>query len=275
MSGNIDDGLASVKDLFTMSESDVSIEEITDEVSSGVGSSAPADDSSVGTRRVICSTPVKRKEVRDTPRKEVRIVAPRSMKCDARFSGGSLDRRAGGFRRLRKNSIESPAGDLEIPVSRTWSNGPRSGRARERFGSASSWDDCPLAQVDVDEALALKGKRNNRAIAEQMVGKCLSLVVNLLCFLGCCCCILLIWLFTATYVKKEDREAERRLGKKSGYFNSKPRTFYGRGVDSRICRECGGVCCNALNDLIGRLVEKGFLIPGAHSPTVSCCCLFS
>ena len=198
------------------------------------------------------------------------------MRCEARFSGGSLDERAGGFRRLRKSSIESPAGDLEIPVSRTWSNGPRSGRARERFGSASSWDDCPLAQVDVDEAITLKGKRNNRAIAEQMVGECLlSLVVNLLCFLGCCCCILLIWLFTATYVKKEDREAEKRLGKKSGYFNSKPWTFYGQGVDRRICRECSGICCNALNDLIGRLVEKGFLIPGAHSPTVSCCCLFS
>ena len=196
MSGNIDDGLLSVKDLFTMSESDVSIEEVTDEVSSGVGSSAPVDDSSVGTRRVICSTPVKRKEIRDSPKKEVRIVAPRrarSMRCEARFlhcPGGSLDERAGGSRRLRKNSIDSPAGDLEIPVSRTWSNGPRSGRVRERFGSASSWDDCPLAQVDIDEAIALKGRRNNRAIAEQMVGECLlSLVVVLLYFLDCCCCV--------------------------------------------------------------------------------------
>ena len=177
MSGNIDDGLASVKDLFTMSESDVSIEEVTDEVSSGVGSSAPVDDSSVGSRRVICSTPVKRKEIRDSPKKEVRIVAPRrarSMRCEARFlhcPGGSLDERESDSRRLRKNSINSPAGDLEIPVSRTWSNGPRSGRARERFGSASSWDDCPIAKVDVDEAIALKGRRNNRAVAEQMVGE--------------------------------------------------------------------------------------------------------
>ena len=171
MSGNIDDGLASVKDLFTMSESDVSIEEVT-EVSSGVGSSAPVGDSSDGGRRVICSTPVKRK---DSPKKEVRIVAPRrarSMRCEARFIGGSLDERAGGFRRLRKNSIDSPAGDLEIPVSNTWSNGPRSGRVRERFGTALSWDDCPLAQVDVDEAITLKGRRNNRAVAEQMVGEC-------------------------------------------------------------------------------------------------------
>ena len=78
---------------------------------------------------------------------------------------------------------------------------------------------------------------------------------------------------SATYVQKEDREAERRLGKKRGYFNSKPWTFYGQGVDRRICRECSGICCNAMNDLIGRLVEKGFLVPGAHSPTVSCCCL--
>ena len=184
MSGNVDEGLASVKDLFASSDSDVSIEEITDDVSSGVGSSVPVDDSSVGSRRVVCSTPV-RKEVRDTPRKEVRIVAPRSMKCEARFSGGSLDRRAGGYRGSRKGSIESPAGDLELPLSRTWSNGPRSGRVRERFGSAVSWDDCPVGQVDIDEAIALKGRRNNRAIAEQMVGECLLLlVVNLFCFPG-------------------------------------------------------------------------------------------
>ena len=169
MSGNIDDGLSSVKDLFTNSESDVSVEEVT-EVSSGVGSSAPVGDSSDGGRRVICSTPVKRK---DSPKKEVRIVAPRrarSVRCEARFlhcPGGSLD----DSRRLRKDSVNSPAGDLEIPVSRTWSNGPRSGRARERYGSASSWDDCPIAKVDVDEAIALKGKRNNRAVAEQMVGE--------------------------------------------------------------------------------------------------------
>ena len=200
MSDN-DGGLASVKDLFASSDSDVSIEEITDDVSSGVGSSVPVEDSSVGSRRVVCSTPV-RKEVRDTPRKEVRLVAPRAMKaprlmkCEARFSGGSLDRRAGGYRGSRKGSIESPAGDLELPLSRTWSNGPRSGRVRERFGSAVSWDECPVGQVDIDEAIAVKGRRNNRAIAEQMVGECLlSLVVVLLYFLGCCCCILLICVF--------------------------------------------------------------------------------
>ena len=95
----------------------------------------------------------------------------------------------------------------------------------------------------------------------------LLLLLLLLYFISC--------LFAATYVKKEDREAEKRLGKKRGYFNSKPWTYYGQGVDRRICRECSGICCNALNDLIGRLVEKGFLVPGAHSPTVSCCCLCS
>ena len=185
MSDSVDDGLASVKDLFTVSESDVSIEEVTDEVSSGVGSSAPVDDSSAGSRRVVCSTPVKRK---DSPKKEVRIVAPRrarSMRCDARFlhcPGGSLDERESDSRRLRKNSISSPAGDLEIPISRTWSNGPRSGRVRERFGSASSWDDCPLAKVDVDEAIALKGRRNNRAVAEQMVGEYFFVCFSWLCF---------------------------------------------------------------------------------------------
>ena len=175
MSGYIDDGLSSVKDLFTMSDSsDVSIEEVTDEISSGVGSSVPVDDSSAVTRRVVCSTPVKRKDGRDSPKKEVRIVAPRrarSMRCEARFIGGSLDERGSGLRGLRKNSVNSPAGDLEIPVSNTWSNGPRTSRVRERFGTASSWDDCPLAQVDVDEAITLKGKRNNRAVAEQMVGE--------------------------------------------------------------------------------------------------------
>ena len=185
MSSANDEGLASVRDLFASSDSDVSIEEVMDDVSSGVGSSVPVEDDSVGSRRVVCSTPV-RKEVRDTPiRKEVRVVAPRSMKCEARFSGGSLDRRAGGYRGSRKGSIDSPAGDLELPLSRTWSNGPRSGRVSERFGSAGSWDTCPVGQVDIDEAIAVKGRRNNRAIAEQMVGKCLLLlVVDFCCFPG-------------------------------------------------------------------------------------------
>ena len=107
------------------------------------------------------------------------------MKCQAKFSGGSLDRRTGGFRGSRRGSVDSPAGDLELPSSRTWSNGPRNGRVRERFGTAGSWDTCPVDPVDIDEAIALKGRRNNRAIAEQMVGEWLLLLfVNLICFPG-------------------------------------------------------------------------------------------
>ena len=167
MSSANDEGLASVRDLFASSDSDVSIEEVMDDVSSGVGSSVPVEDSSVGSRRVVCSTPI---------RKEVRVVAPRSMKCQAQFSGGSLDRRTGGYRGSKRGSVDSPAGDLELPYSRTWSNGPRNGRVRERFGTAGSWDTCPVDQVDIDEAIALKGRRNNRAIAEQMVGEWLFIV---------------------------------------------------------------------------------------------------
>ena len=76
-------------------------------------------------------------------------------------------------------------------------------------------------------------------------------------------------------MNRDDREAERRLGKGRGHFISKVWATYGRAIDRRICGECSGICCNALNDMVNRLVEKGFLIPGAHSPTVSCCCLFS
>ena len=174
MSSTNDEGLDSVRDLFASSGSDVSIEEIVDDVSSGVGSSAPVGDDSVGSRRVVCSTPVK-KDVR------VRIVAPQSVKCQAKFSGGSLDRRTGGFRGSKRGSVDSPAGDLELPSSRTWSNGPRNGRVRVPFGAAGSWDACPVDPVDIDEAIVLKGRRNNRAIAEQVVGKCLLLLL-FICF---------------------------------------------------------------------------------------------
>ena len=73
----------------------------------------------------------------------------------------------------------------------------------------------------------------------------------------------------------EDLEAERRLGKGRGHFSSKVWATYGKAVDRKVCSECSGICCNALRDMVNRLVEKGFLIPGAHSPTVSCCCLLS
>ena len=116
----------------------------------------------------------------------MRIIAPRSVKCQAKFSGGSLDRRTGGFRGSKGRFIpDSPAGDLELPSSSTWSNGSRSGvRVRHRFGTAGSWDSCPVDPVDIDEAVALKGRRNNRAMAEQVIGKLLIVVkiVTFICF---------------------------------------------------------------------------------------------
>ena len=126
-----------------------------------------AKSDSVGSGSVLCSTPVRRR---------VRVIAPRSIKCQAKFSGGSVDRR--GFRGSKgRVSPDSPAGDLELPPSSTWSNGSRSGfRGRQRFVPAASWDSCPVDPVDIREAIALKGHRNNRAMAEQVVGKLLFVV---------------------------------------------------------------------------------------------------
>ena len=171
MSAGHDEGLDSVRDLFADSESDVSIHEILDDVASDIDSPAVAKSDSVGSGSVVCSTPVRRR---------VRVVAPRSVKCQAKFSGGSLDRRTGGFRGSRGRSVpDSPAGDLELPSSSTWSNGSRSGvRVRQRFGTAGSWDSCPVDPVDIDEAIALKGRRNNRAMAEQLIGKLFFIVEN-------------------------------------------------------------------------------------------------
>ena len=114
------------------------------------------------------------------------MIAPRTVKCQAKFDGGSLDRRTGGLRGSKGRSVpDSPAGDLELPSSSTWSNGSRSGvRVRHRFGTAGSWDSCPVDPVDIDEAIALKGRRNNRAMAEQVIGKLLIVVkiVTFICF---------------------------------------------------------------------------------------------
>ena len=191
-----DEGLNSLRDLFEDSASDVSIHEVfDDEAASDTGASAMAKSDSVGSGSVLCSTPVRRR---------VRVIAPRSNKCRiaANFSGGSVDRR--GFRGSKgRFSPNSPAGDLELPPSSTWSNGARSGfRSRQRFVPAASWDSCPVDPVDIREAIALKGRRNNRAMAEQVVGK-LLFVVNLL----------LLYVVSGKYVNREDREAEKRLGK--------------------------------------------------------------
>ena len=178
MSENHDEGLDSLRDLFAESESDVSIYEIVDEEMTSdagtsnvgksdsigsVGSTVVRTDS-VGSESVRCSTPVRRK---------VRVIAPRSVRCQAKFDGGSLDRRTGGLRGSRGRSVpDSPAGDLELPSSSTWSNGPRSGvRVKQRFGTAGSWDACSVDPLDVAEAVALKGRGNNRAMAEQVVGE--------------------------------------------------------------------------------------------------------
>ena len=206
MSTSHDEGLASVRDLFADSESDVSIEEIVDDETSGVDSPGLAKTNSVSSGSVVCSTPV---------RKEVRVVAPRSVKCQAKFSGGSLDRRTGGFRGSKRGSVpDSPAGDLELPSSRTWSNGPRNGRVRERFGTAGSWDTCPVDPVDIDEAIALKGRRNNRAMAEQVIGEWLFVVniVNLICFPGdlfVVCKLLILFVFREICESGRQRGGEK------------------------------------------------------------------
>ena len=87
--------------------------------------------------------------------------------------------------------------------------------------------------------------------------------------------IVVDFVFSGKYVNREDREAEKRLGKGRGHFSSKVWTSYGKTVDRKVCGQCIGICCNALRDLVNRLVEKDFLIPGAQSPTVSCCCFLS
>ena len=105
-----EDGLSSLKDLFEDTSSEVSITEVVDDSVSEVGDAV----SEVGNRDgniggLVFSTPIKRR---------VRVIAPRPSKVAARFSGGSLDRR--GYRESqRRFSLDSPAGDLELPSSST------------------------------------------------------------------------------------------------------------------------------------------------------------
>ena len=123
-----DDGLNSLRDLFEDSSSEVSIQEVFNDSTSEVGSVTVADNDAVGAGSMVFSTPVKRR---------VRVIAPRPSKIAARFSGGSLDHR--GFRGTQgRFSPNSPAGDLELPPSATWSNGVRSGfRCGGRFCAGS------------------------------------------------------------------------------------------------------------------------------------------
>ena len=142
--------VSSIKELFEDSTSEVSIKEVFEDSASEVGD----PDGNVSSVSVGFSTPVKRR---------VRVIAPRPSKVAARFSGGSLDRRWCNESR-RRFGFESPAGDLELPASSTWSNNVRRGGfrdARRNLQASTSWDVSPIGWVDVKEALACKGRRNN------------------------------------------------------------------------------------------------------------------
>ena len=125
-----------------MSETDFgeSIKQIVEE------SAQDIQDQRVGANdeSVVDQTPIRRRA----------RVEPRVVRVAAKFSdvGGSLDRRAGDTDRwigdtTRRTGWNSPAGDLALPASTTWSNGT------------------------VDEAVARKGNRNNHAVAEGVVGR--------------------------------------------------------------------------------------------------------
>ena len=115
--------VGSVRDLFEDSNVEDNVPD--DTVASGVSNSV-----SVG-----FSTPVKRR---------ARIVAPRVMRVAARFknAGGSLDRWWSADSPHRYG-FESPAGDMALPASTTWSNNS-------------------IRRDDIREAVARKGRRNNR-----------------------------------------------------------------------------------------------------------------
>ena len=171
--------VGSVRDLFEDSAAEDSVPD--DTFASGVASSV-----SVG-----LSTPVKR-------RAKVKVVAPRVSRVAARFqsSGGSLDRRW-SEESPDRYGFKSPAGDLALPASTTWSNNSmrrgdiREAVARKGLPASTSWSNNPIGRNDVREAMARKGKRNNRYVAEQLVGRVTS---------------------------QDDWAAEKRLGLGRGHF---------------------------------------------------------
>ena len=75
--------------------------------------------------------------------------------------------------------------------------------------------------------------------------------------------------------EKEDRAAEKKLGRGNGYFTSKSWQSYGRKLGKRVCGACYGACCSATRDFVSRLVEADFLPPETQSANVSsvlvCC----
>ena len=97
----------------------------------------------------------------------------------ARFksSGGSLDRQW-SEESPDRYGFKSPAGDLALPASTTWSNNSmRRGdirEARKGLPASTSWSNSPIGRDDVREAVARKGKRNNRYVAEKLVGRVTS-----------------------------------------------------------------------------------------------------
>ena len=208
--------MSSVRELFE----DSAMEDCVPDEISGNASSV-----SVG-----FSTPVKR-------RARVKVIAPRTSRVAAQFqgSGGSLDRRWCD-ESPNRFGFESPAGDLVLPASTTWSNNAvrRGGfhDARKGLQASTSWDVSPIRRDDIREALALKGKRNNCHIAEQLVGRVTS---------------------------RDDHEAEKRLSLGCGHFASKTWQNYSRKMGKGICGACMGACCSALRDFISRLVESGFI----------------
>ena len=94
----------------------------------------------------------------------------------------------------------------------------------------------------VEEAVARKGNRNNRAVAESVVGR---------------------------VSEKGDREAEKKLGRGKGYYTSKSWWGYGRKRGPRVCSACYGACCGATRNFISRLVEADFLPPESQAANVS------
>ena len=94
----------------------------------------------------------------------------------------------------------------------------------------------------IDEAVARKGNRNNRAVAEGVEGR-----AN----------------------ESGNREAEKKLGRDKSYFTSKSWWGYGQKRGLRVCSACYGACCGATRDFISRLVEADFLRPETQAANVS------
>ena len=123
-----------------------SIRELVDDIISDVEDRVPDHVGASGSDGVSAG-------VNTSVRRRARI-APRVVKVAARFnnSGGLLDRRSGLIDRWVEDSpvrygYDSPAGDLALPASTTWSNNL------------------------IKEAVARKGGHNNRSVAESVVGR--------------------------------------------------------------------------------------------------------